>query len=130
MVTREDVESFLMRMDLDTEEIGDGLWIARGSDSDGAGLVVNHTPPIVVFRLKVLDVPKDETRCADLYRMLLEWNATDVVHAAYALEEGDVILTGALELENLDFNEFQAMVDSIQLAAASHMERLAPFQEC
>jgi predicted HTH domain antitoxin len=52
------------------------------------------------------------------------------VHGAYAIEEGDVILTEALELENLDFNEFQATVDSMQMALASHLEELAPFRDC
>ena len=36
----------------------------------------------------------------------------------------------SLELENLDFNEFQASVDSIQLALASHLESLAPYRDC
>jgi hypothetical protein len=47
------------------------------------------------------------------------------VHAAYGLEQEDVILTETLELENLDFNEFQATIDSFQMALASHREALA-----
>ncbi|MDB4950053.1 MAG: hypothetical protein JWM27_2702 [Gemmatimonadetes bacterium] len=129
MVTREDVESFFLRMGLDTEEVGEGMWVVR-SVPGGAGLVVHHSPPVLVFRLKVLEVPKDESRCAGLYRRLLEYNATDLLHAAYGLEQGDVILTESLELENLDFNEFQATVDSFQLAVAAHMESLAEYENC
>jgi hypothetical protein len=33
-------------------------------------------------------------------------------------------------MENLDFNEFQATVDSFQMALASHMEAIAPFRTC
>jgi hypothetical protein len=96
----------------------------------GAGLVVHFAPPVLVFRLKVMDLPGDEQRCAGLYRRLLELNATDLMHAAYGLEEGDVILTGAFPLENLDYNEFQAAVDSVQVALATHMEPLAAYQNC
>jgi hypothetical protein len=129
MVTREDVESFLLRMELDHEEVDEGMWVVRAA-SDGAGLVVNHTPPVLVFRVKVLDVPEDESQCASLFRRLLELNASDLVHGAYGLEESDVILTETLELENLDFNEFQATVDSMFMALAGHVEELAPFRAC
>jgi hypothetical protein len=56
--------------------------------------------------------------------MLLELNATDVVHGAYGLEDGEVVLSDTLELETLDFQEIQASVESIQLAASGHMERI------
>ncbi|HEX5726897.1 MAG TPA: YbjN domain-containing protein [Longimicrobiaceae bacterium] len=129
MVTREDVENFLSRMEMETEEIGEGMWLAR-NDHEGPAVVISYSPPLLVFRLKVLDVPKDGERCAELYRKLLEYNASDLVHAAYGLEEDDVVLTESLELENLDFNEFQATVDSFQLAVASHMEALSPYRGC
>jgi hypothetical protein len=129
MVTRDDVESYLNRMELDFEEVEEGMWVARNG-GDGAGLVLSHSPPVLVFRAKVLDVPKDGKACADLFQRLLELNATDLVHGAYAVEEGDVILTEALELENLDFNEFQATVDSLQMAMAAHLGELAPYRGC
>lgn len=129
MLTREDVESFLLRTELGYEEVGEGMWVVHLGEN-GAGLVVDHTPPVLVLRLKVLDVPEDEKRCAELYRTLLELNVTDLVHAAYGLEEGDVILTETMELENLDFSEFQATVDSFQMAVADHRDVLAPYRNC
>ena len=127
MMTRDDVESYLLRMGLDHEEIGEGMWLVGGS---GTGIVVHFSLPLLVFRLKVMDLPADEQRCAGLYRRLLQLNATDLVHAAYGLEESDVILTESLELENLDFNEFQATIDSFQMAMASHLDELAPYRDC
>ena len=130
MVTREDVESFLLRMELELDEVEKGMWVVRPTGGDGAGMVVHYSPPLVVLRTKVLDVPEDQERCTGLYRRLLELNATDLVHGAYGIEEGDIILADSLELENLDFNEFQASVDSMQLAVASHLESLSPFRNC
>ena len=130
MVTREDVESFLLRMELELDEVEKGMWVVRPTGGDGAGMVVHYSPPLVVLRTKVLDVPEDQARCTGLYRRLLELNATDLVHGAYGIEEGDIILADSLELENLDFNEFQASVDSMQLAVASHLESLSPFRNC
>lgn len=128
MVTREDVESFLLRMELELEEVEKGMWVVRSGND--ATMVVHYSPPLVLLRTKVLDVPEDQARCTGLYRRLLELNATDLVHGAYGIEENDIILSDSLELENLDFNEFQASVDSMQLAVASHLESLSPFRNC
>lgn len=128
-MTREDVESFLLRIGQDFEEIGQGMWMLR-SGNDGARLVVHCSPPLVLLRVKVMEVPGDERVCTGLYRRLLELNASDLVHGAYGIEEGDVILSESLELENLDFNELQASIDSMQMALASHLEVLSPFRDC
>jgi hypothetical protein len=127
MLTREDVESFLLRLDDGVEEVEPGMWVL-GSDS--GRLVVHYSAPLLILRTKVLAVPADEQRCTNLFRKLLELNASDLVHGAYAIEEGDVILTDTIELDHLDFESLQASVDSMQLALASHLEGLSPFREC
>jgi hypothetical protein len=60
----------------------------------------------------------------DLYRTLLELNATDMVHGAYGIENGELIISDTLELETLDFHELQASLESIELAAVSQMQRI------
>jgi hypothetical protein len=72
--------------------------------------------------MKVMDLP--EKGSAELYRTLLELNASDVVHGAYGIEEDELILSDTLELETLDFHEMQSSVESMQLAAAGHAERI------
>jgi hypothetical protein len=128
MVTREDVERYLLQAELTHEEVQEGMWVAHADG--GPSLVIHHSPPVLVFRLKVMDLPGDEPRCTELYKTLLRFNARDLVHAAYGLEEEDVVLTETLQLENLDQNEFQAVIDSFQMAMATHLEQLAPFRDC
>src|SRR5690606_19321145 len=70
MVTGEDLESFLIRMDLDWEEVDDGMYLVRGRNS-GLPMVVHHTDTLLLSRLKVMDMPAAPTG-ADLYRTLLE----------------------------------------------------------
>lgn len=131
MVTREDVVNFLNRMELEFEEVEEGMWLAYPGGRNGeTPVVISHSPPLLVFRMKVLDVPQDGEKCSQLYRRLLEANASDLVHAAYGLESDDVILTESLELENLDFNEFQATIDSFGMAMATQMESLSAFRDC
>ena len=121
MVTREDLESFLIRMDLDWEEVDEGMFLVQ---SPSGGVVVHLSDPVLLLRLKVMDLPGDGADLTELYRALLELNATDIVHGAYGIEEGELIISDTLELENLDFEELQASVESLQYAASSHLDRI------
>jgi hypothetical protein len=123
MVTREDLESFLIRMDLDYEEVDEGMFLIRGKNS-GLPMVVHYADNLLLIRMKLLDMPVDGEDVTELYRMLLELNATDLVHGAYGIEDGELILSDTLELETLDFLELQASMESIEIAAATHMDRI------
>jgi hypothetical protein len=122
MVTREDLESFLIRMDAEFEELEEGMYLAR-TKSEGAPIVLHFSPPLLLLRLKVMDLP-GEQGSLELYRTLLELNANDVVHGAYGLDDGELILSDTLELATLDYEEIQASIESIQLAASGHMGRI------
>lgn len=124
MISREDFESFMIRMELDFEEIGENLWIVDPDRSGSASVVVSYSPPLVVMRSAVRGVPVDDEERLALYGRLLELNATDLVHGAYGVEDGEVVLTDALEVENLDFSEFQASLESLSIALSSHKDQL------
>jgi hypothetical protein len=125
MTTREDLESYFIRMGLDVEEVADGMWVVPGADA-GAPIVVHYSPPVVVLRLKVMDLPgdADDARLGTFFRRLLEINANDIVHGSYGIEEGDVVLSDALDLETLDFSELRSSYESLIFAASSHLPGL------
>jgi hypothetical protein len=130
MITREDIQSFLDRLDAGTlsiNEVEPNLWIVRTADD--AEVVVHYAPPVVILRVRVMELPEKEPRRSELFRQLLEYNARELVHGSYGLEGNHVVLTDTLELENLDFSEFEASFDSITLALASHLAALAPYRE-
>jgi len=123
MVTREDLESFLIRMDVEYEEIDEGMFLVRGPNS-GYPAVLHHSAPLLLIRMKLMDLGSEGDGALELYRTLLELNATDVVHGAYGIENGELILSDTLELETLDFHEMRASMESIELAASGHMDRI------
>ncbi len=123
MVTREDLESFFIRMDLEYEEVEPGMYLVRGKTT-GFPTVVHCADALLLIRMKVMDLPELGDRALPLYRALLELNATDIVHGAYGVEDGELILSDTLELETLDFQELQASIESMELAASGHMERI------
>jgi hypothetical protein len=123
MLTREDLDSFLIRMDLEYDEVEAGMFLVRGRNS-GLPMVVHYADNLLLIRMKVMDMPEPNHTSAELYRTLLELNATDLVHGAYGIEDGELILSDTLELETLDFHELQASMESIELAAATHMDKI------
>ena len=113
-------------MELPYEEPREGTWIVSGMDGVD-NLVVTLAGPVLVFRVKMMDIPRGQRE--ELFRTLLELNATEMMHGAYGIEGESIVIMDALQLENLDYNEFAATIDDISLAVASHHGRLAKYRE-
>ena len=124
MKSAEDVESYLLRMGVPYETVKPGIWVLK---TDGAPLAVSIAGPVVAFRLKVMDLPAGER--AELFRTLLSLNTTEMVHGAFGLEGDAVVIVDALELENLDFNQFQAVIDDMSMAVTKHHPNLSRYME-
>lgn len=124
MISREDFESFLIRMDVDFEEIGENLWIVDPGRTGRSSIVVSYSPPLVLLRSAIRSDPDNDADRLSLYARLLELNALDLVHGSYGLEDGEIVLSDALEVENLDFSEFQASLESLSLALTAHQDEL------
>ncbi len=132
MVNREDIEKFLDRLSNEGatySEIEPGLWSVNPGGEFDMSVVVHHSPPVVVLRVKVMDTPGDDGTAARINRRLLEFNATDLLHGSYGIDNGSIVLTEALELDHLDFTEFLAAYESITLALPSHLRELATIRE-
>ena len=132
MVTQEDIECFLDRLGAEGatySEVEPGLWRLQPGGAFDFDVVVNYSPPVVVLRVKVMNLPSDDEAVATLSRRLLQLNASDLVHGSYGIERESIVRTEALELAHLDFEEFLAAYEGMTLALASHMRELAPYRE-
>lgn len=132
MVTKEDIEGWLNRLAGDGpsfSEVEPGLWVVRPNGELDFSVVVHFSPPVVLLRVKVMTLPTDAGTLATLSRRLLELNATDLVHGSYGIEDESIVMTEALELSHLDYEEFLAAYESITVALASHLRELGSFRE-
>lgn len=132
MVTKEDIEGWLNRLSADggsSNEVEPGLWVAKPSGELDFSVVVNYSPPVVLLRVKVMTLPTNREALATLSRRLLELNATDLVHGSYGIEDDSIVMTEALELSHLDYEEFLAAFESITVALASHLRELGTYRE-
>jgi hypothetical protein len=126
MVTEQDIESYMIRMGVSYRELGRKTWVLRDSDDLVESLVVSLNDPVVLFQVKLSEIPSECDRLK-LYEELLKLNATEMLHGAYGLDGNAIVATDTLQGENLDFNEFQASVDALNLAITSHYKRLSAF---
>lgn len=120
--SHEDIERYLLATHVPSELAGDGLWLLRDPSWGHAQIVVHHCEPLVVFRVKLFDLPAGlaDARKAAIFARLLELNATEMLQGAYALEGDNVVAVEVMQSQNLDQNEFLAALDSLTLAIVEH----------
>jgi hypothetical protein len=123
----EDLEHYLIRLGMPYREVGDSTWVIQDEYDQIDNIVVKWSPPLVIFRVKLMDV--DGADQAALFRKLLELNASQMVHGAFGIEGNSVVVVDTLQAENLDYNEFMASVDSLTMAITTHYKELALFRK-
>ena len=121
MKTTQDVESYLLKLGLPHEEIKPGIWLLSIQGCEN--FVISMAGPVLAFRVKVMEVPTADRE--SLFRALLALNTSEMVHGAFGIEGDSVVIVHALELENLDFNELQAVIDDMSMAISKHYVTLS-----
>jgi hypothetical protein len=121
MATREDIEHYLIQTGHPHEMIEDNMWIVR----DAASIVIAYEPPLVIFRSKLMDVPQNHREA--FFRLLLELNASEMIHGAYGIEDDAVALIDTLQSEHPDLNELRATLDALLLAVTQDYQKLKAF---
>ncbi|MEM6291510.1 MAG: hypothetical protein AAGA54_09605 [Myxococcota bacterium] len=126
MSSADKLDSFLIKSGLPYEQIADGTWVLHPESARNASLGVKIEDPIVLFSIQLFELGSTVADGhTEVFRTLLELNS-ELLHASYSLQGSQLVLSGAQQLENLDFNEFQAMVDDMCMALDNHYDKIAP----
>ncbi len=122
--SHDDIERYILASNFSAEQVSPGTWVLRDPQWGGAQIVVHHTDPLVLFRVKLFDLASElpAERAVKLLRRLLQLNATDMLQGAYALEGNAIVAVEVMQAENLDQNEFDAALDSLTLAIVEHRD--------
>ncbi len=120
------VEGYLINLDLSFEEIAENSWIINDPEKGLEKIIIIYDEPLVIIRVKVMELP--ENNKIELYETLLKFNASELVHGAYALEEDHIVMVDSLEYGTMDLEEFQASLDAIGLALAQHYPILTKYR--
>ncbi|MDR2485739.1 MAG: YbjN domain-containing protein [Treponema sp.] len=120
------IEQYLIELMFTYREIESNLWLLDDEEQGMPQVAIIYADPLVVFRTLVMDAPQN--RRIELFTKLLELNATDVVHGAYALEHEQIVLIDTLEYDTMDFEEFRATLDAFSLALTQHYPVLSSYR--
>ena len=126
MISREKIESYLVKLCLTFQEAGPGTWVVRDAQKGLDNLLIVLSEPLVIVRINAMEVPAAGKE--KLFEELLRLNATDMVHGAYAVDGKNIIIIDTLEADTMDLEEFEASIDAIGLALAQHYRSLSKYR--
>ena len=109
------------------QPVAENLWLLDDAEHTLQGVVVMLAEPLVIIQAEIMDAPKQNL--LELYTKLLELNAADILHGAYALENGKIVLIDTLEYDTMDYGDFRAALDSFSLALTQHYPVLSKYRE-
>lgn len=119
---KERIEDYLLQINLPYDAVEEKMWVIHDELDNIENIVILYDDPVVTFRVKIMEIPKKNLE--KFYETLLTLNA-NLLHGAYSIDSDNVILIDNLEAENLDYNEFQATIDSIILALTEDLKTIA-----
>jgi hypothetical protein len=122
MATRDEIEHYMIQIEYAFESLESHMWVIHNTGD----IVVTYEPPLVVFRMKLMEVPNK--RLEEFFKLLLELNATQMIHGAYGIENNNVVLIDTLQSEHLDLNEFQATLEALFLASTQDYQKLNAYR--
>jgi hypothetical protein len=121
------IEQYLIDLMITYQQIEKNLWLLDDAEHSLQGVAVMEADPLVIIRAEIMDIPKD--KLLELYTKLLELNANDIIHGAYALDKNKIVLIDSLQYSSMDFEDFRASLDSFSLALTQHYPILSVFRD-
>ena len=111
-----------LQLEVKEENQESELIVVTNEDKGVYNLVIDCEFPILIFEQLVCTVQNPTNE--QLVR-LLQMNRT-LVHGAFVLDEEakHIIFRDTLQLENLDFNEFEGTINALSLGLAEYSEEL------
>ena len=121
------IEQYLIDLKYSYQEVKPNLWLLDDTEHDLEGIAVMYTEPLVIFRVQVMNVPRENK--LEFFTKLLELNAQEMIYGAYGVEGDKVVMINTLQYGHMDYAEFQAVLDGISVALTQHFPILSVYRE-
>lgn len=125
----ERVKSFLLDLDysITYESAEEEVFVVENAEAGIHNLVVAIADPILIMEQYLFELKEGKP---EIFQKLLVKNR-DIVHGAFALDEGGhkVVFRDTLQLENLDQNEIEGSINSLELLLSEYSDELIEFSK-
>lgn len=120
----EKVKDYLLDLDygIVSEDESEELVVVENLEAGITNLIVDCEDPILVVELHLFDLQNGDT---NILRRFLQMNR-EIIHGAISLDEtGEkVIFRDTLQIENLDLNELEGTLNSLEVFLSENAEEL------
>ncbi len=105
----------------------DGVFIIENKLDGVENLIIGVAPPILIFEMYLFTIASDNMQ---VFKSLLIKNR-DILHGAFALNEDGtkVLYRYSIQIENIDFNEFEAAITSLSMLLSEYSKQLIDFSK-
>lgn len=117
------VKEYLLELEytIVSEDLSEELFVVEKEEAGISQLIVDCEEPILIVEYPLFEIKNDS---AELYKELLAKNR-DIIHGAFALAEGNtLVFRDTLQLENLDVNELDGTLESLEMLLAEYGDRI------
>lgn len=125
----ERVKSFLLDLDYNItyESAEEEVFVVENADAGMHNLVIAVAEPILIMEQYLFELKDNKP---EVFQKLLVKNR-DIVHGAFALDEAGykVVFRDTLQLENLDQNEIEGSLNSLELLLSEYSDELIEFSK-
>ncbi|WP_313581612.1 molecular chaperone Tir [Chishuiella sp.] len=123
------IESFIQSIDytITYKNENEGVFMIENLEDGVQNLIVGVAPPILIFEQYLFTLKNNNV---ETLKALLMKNR-DIIHGGFALTEDGkkVIYRYALQISNLDLNEFEATLNSLSLLMSEYSTQLIEFSK-
>jgi hypothetical protein len=129
MNTIQTIEDFALRLDCKILYKDEQSGILKiDNQADGIhNLILGFAPPILIMEQYLFTFREGNT---EMFKQLLQKNR-DTIHGAFVIsEEGNrVLFRYTMQLQNLDFNEFESALNSLGLLVSEFSQQIIDFSK-
>jgi hypothetical protein len=129
MNTIETIEDFALRLDCKILYKNEQSGILKiDNQADGIhNLILGVAPPILIMEQYLFSFREGNT---EMFKKLLQKNR-DTIHGAFVIsEEGNrVLFRYTMQLQNMDFNEFESALNSLGLLVSEFSQQIIDFSK-
>ena len=111
-----------LSLDIVQEDANEELIVVSNEDKGIYNLIIDCEEPVLVFEQLIYTIHNASEKH---FMRLLQMNR-NLIHGAFVIDEDakQVIFRDTLQIENLDFNEFEATINALSLGLAEYSNEL------
>lgn len=125
----EKVKNYLIELDFAIvhESAEDEVFMVENDQAGISNLVVACADTILIMEQYLFSINAEQP---EVYKKLLQKNR-DIIHGAFVIDDSGtkVIFRDTLQLENLDLNELEGSLNSLELLLSEYSDELIKFSK-